>query len=298
MKIAQYEGHQGLCIGVEVDNEWLDYTKAVSIHSHVHDNFIIKPPATIMQMLAAEGMDIVKVRTVIDFVKKHKLTKTVRLPADAKMRAPIMRPGKIVALGLNYVLHAKEGSFQVPEEPILFVKVGSSVIGPDEVIRIPQKLGRMDHEIELGVVIGKMATEVKKADAYDYVAGYCVVNDVSARDLQTKDLEKRHPWFRSKSFDSFTPMGPWIVTKDEIKNPHNLKISCDVNRKTKQSSNTKNMVFDIPTQIEFITKYITLEPGDVISTGTPEGIGPIEHGDEVSCHVEKIGTLKNPVRKR
>ncbi len=298
MKIAQYEDQGGLHIGVEVDGEWLDYTKAAAVYAVVRKDHAHLPVWTIMQMLIEDGMDVQKIRVVTEFIRKHNLKKELRIGADARRLAPIMRPGKIVALGLNYVLHAKEGNFQVPEEPIIFAKVGSSVIGPDETIRLPRSLGRMDHEVELGVVIGRQATGVKKAKAYEYVAGYCVVNDVSARDVQTKDLEKRYPWFRSKSYDTFTPVGPWIVTKDEIKNPHNLKITCDVNRKPKQSSNTKRMVFDIPTQIEFISKYITLEPGDIISTGTPEGIGPIKHGDTVRCHVEKIGTLTNPVRNR
>jgi 2-keto-4-pentenoate hydratase/2-oxohepta-3-ene-1,7-dioic acid hydratase in catechol pathway len=209
-----------------------------------------------------------------------------------------MRPRKIVALGLNYVLHVKEGSFDLPKEPILFVKVGSSVVGPGEAVRIPRNLGRMDHEVELAVVIGKRATEVAKKDAYDYVAGYTIINDVSARSLQTKDLEKRHPWFRTKSFDTFTPMGPWMVTADEIRPPVRLNLECRVNGSLRQKANTRDLLFDIPSVIAFITRYITLDPGDVISTGTPAGIGPIRGGDSMTCTIQKIGKLTNPVRYR
>ncbi|MBI3110658.1 MAG: fumarylacetoacetate hydrolase family protein [Ignavibacteriales bacterium] len=209
-----------------------------------------------------------------------------------------MRPPKIVALGLNYVLHAKEGNFQVPKEPIIFSKAGSSVIGPEETILLPRGLGQIGHEVELAVVLGRRATQVRKKDAYRYVAGYTIANDVTARDQQTKDLTVRHPWFRSKSYDTFTPLGPWIVTSDEIKPPIRLNLQCRVSGKIRQNANTRDLVFDIPTIIEFVTRNMSLDPGDIISTGTPEGIGAINHGDTVSCHIEKIGELRNPVRNR
>ncbi|MBI5471370.1 MAG: fumarylacetoacetate hydrolase family protein [Ignavibacteriae bacterium] len=237
-------------------------------------------------------------KAICAHVRKNRLQRYLSLPQEAVLKAPISRPPKIVALGLNYVLHAKEGNFEVPKEPILFVKVGSSVIGPNETIRIPRGLGRMDHEAELAVVICRTATEVKKKDAYKYIAGYTICNDVSARDLQTKDILEKHPWFRSKSFDTFSPIGPWIVTPEEFRSPVHVGVECRVNGKVRQKANTRDLVFDIPTTIEFITKYITLEPGDIISTGTPEGIGPIKHRDTVVCRVDKIGELKNPVRYR
>jgi 5-oxopent-3-ene-1,2,5-tricarboxylate decarboxylase/2-hydroxyhepta-2,4-diene-1,7-dioate isomerase len=156
----------------------------------------------------------------------------------------------------------------------------------------------MDHEVELAVVIGKKAKAVKKKDAFKYVAGYTICNDVSARDLQTKDIAAKLPWFRSKSFDTFSPLGPWIVTADEFVPPIHVNVECRVNGKVRQKANTRDLVFDIPTVIEFISRYITLEPGDIISTGTPAGIGPITHGDSVACRIEKIGELQNPVRFR
>jgi len=296
MKIAQFETHDGFCIGVQHRGRWVNYTKAEAFYALNVGHAAMERLTTIGVMLETEGLDTLRIREVLRFAGS--LGRYVQLPRGAVLRAPLLRPAKIVALGLNYVLHAKEGSFDVPKEPIIFVKVGSSVIGPGETVRIPRNLGRMDHEVELAVVIGKRATGVARKNAFQYVAGYTIVNDVSARSLQTKDLEKRYPWFRSKSFDTFTPMGPWIVSADEIRPPVRLNLECRVNGRLRQKANTRDLVFDIPAVIEFITKYITLEPGDVISTGTPEGIGPITGGDTMTCTVQKIGTLTNPVRYR
>jgi 5-oxopent-3-ene-1,2,5-tricarboxylate decarboxylase/2-hydroxyhepta-2,4-diene-1,7-dioate isomerase len=298
MKLAQYETPDGFCIGIEHKGQWLNYTKAEALYSLMSNHVALERLTTLAVLLEAEGLDLKKMKEVVRFVGETGLGKHLLIPRNAVLKAPLMRPRKIVALGLNYVLHAKEGSFEVPEEPILFVKVGSSVVGPGDVVRIPRNLGRMDHEVELAVVIGKRATEVAKKDAYGYVAGYTIINDVSARSLQTKDIEKRHPWFRTKSFDTFTPMGPWMVTADEIRPPVRLDLECRVNGRLRQRANTSDLLFDIPTVIAFISKYITLDPGDVISTGTPAGIGPIRDGDTMTCTIQKIGKLTNPVRYR
>ena len=149
--------------------------------------------------------------------------------------------------------------------------------------------------MELAVVIGKTAKNVKAKSALDYVFGYTVINDVTARSIQERDFKLNQPWFRSKSLDTFCPMGPWIVTKDEVGNPHNLKLSCKVNGQVKQSGSTKDFIFRIPEVIEYITKYLTLFPGDVISTGTVDGISPVKPGDVMTCEVEKVGILVNKV---
>ena len=151
--------------------------------------------------------------------------------------------------------------------------------------------------MELAVVIGRTAKGIRPDEALSYVAGYTVLNDVTAREMQAADLAKQEPWFRSKSFDTFGPMGPWMVTADEIKDPGRLQIECRVNGKLRQRSSTKHLVFPVPRVLAYISQRITLEPGDVVSTGTPEGIGPILPGDEVVCRIEKIGELRNPVRK-
>ena len=298
MKVAQFTHPEGSCIGVELDRRWINYSKAEAAYALIHEDLLIEPMTSLSALLQTGGFSIEEMKTVLQFVKSHRLQGIMEVPRNALMKAPIGRPAKIVALGLNYALHAKEGNFQVPKEPIIFSKAGSSVIGPGEPIRIPRGMGRIDHEAELAVVIGRKASQVRRKDALKYVAGFTVLNDVSARDLQTKDLEKKHPWFRSKSFDTFTPLGPWMVTSDEFAMPMHLEVECRVNGKLRQKANTRNMVFDIPTQIEFISRLIMLEPGDIISTGTPEGIGPIKNGDTVACRVERIGELKNPVRFR
>ena len=298
MKVAQFEDTQGFCIGLFDNGRWVNYSDAEAAYTSITQKVVVEPATTILQLLEDGRFDPAEFKIVLEFLKTHKLEKQHLVSKDAVLKAPVLRPPKIVALGLNYALHAKEGNATVPKEPIVFMKAGSSVIGPGETILLPKGLGRMDHEVELAVIIGQRATAVKKKDALGYVAGYTVLNDVTARELQALDLEKKHPWFRSKSFDTFTPLGPWIVTADEVGAPIELGLECRVNGKLRQKSNTKNMVFDVPTQIEFISKFITLEPGDIISTGTPHGIGPVEHGDEVVCRIQHIGELKNPVRDR
>jgi 2-keto-4-pentenoate hydratase/2-oxohepta-3-ene-1,7-dioic acid hydratase in catechol pathway len=298
MKLAQFEDAQGYCIGIEHRGKWINYTDAEAAYTSITHKVVVEPTTTILQLLEDGRFDPAEFKAVLRFLQQHRLEKQYAIGNDAILKAPIMRPPKIIALGLNYVLHAKEGNFKVPEEPIIFAKAGSSVVGPNEAVRLPRIFGRMDHEVELAVVIGRRAGEVKKKDAYKYIAGYTIANDVSARDQQTNDLKKQHPWFRSKSYDTFTPLGPWIVTADEIKPPVHLNLECHVNGKVRQKANTREMVFDIPTIVEFVTRFMTLDPGDVISTGTPEGIGPIKHGDAMVCRIEKIGELRNEVRNR
>jgi 2-keto-4-pentenoate hydratase/2-oxohepta-3-ene-1,7-dioic acid hydratase in catechol pathway len=298
MKIAQFSVSGTSVIGVDCAGKWINYTDALVAYQWL----VTKKPAmrfcTITQLITAQRFDAKEIADVAAFVVDHTLLKHLALPPSAVLKAPIACPPKIVALGLNYRLHAKEGNFDVPTEPILFMKAGSSVVGAGEAIRLPRGKGRIDHEVELAVVIGRRASNVKKKDAYKYIAGYSIMNDVTARELQTKDLEKKHPWFRSKSFDTFTPFGPCIVTADEIAPPVHLDIECRVNGKSRQKSNTKHLVFDIPTLIEFISKDIVLEPCDVISTGTPHGIQEIKDGDVVTCRIDRIGELKNPVQAK
>jgi 2-keto-4-pentenoate hydratase/2-oxohepta-3-ene-1,7-dioic acid hydratase in catechol pathway len=296
MKIAQFETAEGLLVGLHHRGAWLNYTKAEAFFHLSQATIAFQRLTTVGLMLDSGMLEPRRIRTVLRFVDATRLMPQLAVPKDALLRAPLLRPAKIIALGLNYAQHVREGTFALPEEPVLFLKAGSSVIGPGETVRIPRGLGRIDHEVELAVVIGKKASAVRKRDAFACVAGYTIINDVTARELQAKDQEKRHPWFRSKSFDTFTPMGPWIVTADEIRPPVRLSLECRVNGRLRQRSNTRHLVFDIPTVIASITRHITLEPGDVISTGTPAGIGPVRHGDEMACTIEKIGTLRNPVR--
>lgn len=209
---------------------------------------------------------------------------------------PLLRPEKIVCLGLNYTEHAREGNVSIPEEPIYFEKAVSSVIAHLQPVIYPPDLGRVDPEVELAFIIGKQARHVREDEAKDYIAGYTILNDMTARDLQRKDIGNRHPWYRSKSIDTFCPIGPWIITGDEIDPRESLEIQLRVNGELRQSSSTRHLVYNIPTLLSRISNLITLEPGDIVSTGTPEGIAPIYPGDLMEAEIEKIGILKNPIR--
>lgn len=201
---------------------------------------------------------------------------------------PPCQPTKIIALGLNYADHAAESSLPLPDQPIIFLKPPTAAIGDMDQIVYPSMSQRVDYEAELAVVIGRRAKNVPSHEARRYVLGYTCANDVTARDLQQKDGQ----WTRSKSFDTFCPLGPWIVTD---LNPSKLAITCRVNGQVRQTGNTQDMVFTIWELISFISQVMTLEPGDVIMTGTPAGVGPLSPGDKVEVKIEGIGTLKNEV---
>ncbi len=220
---------------------------------------------------------------------------------DLKLTAPIPEPGKIICVGLNYKDHAEESGMPIPPSPILFSKFNNTVIGPGDAIKIPSITKQCDYEAELGVVIGKTASQVSQENAFDYVLGYTCVNDVSARDIQFADGQ----WVRGKTLDTFCPMGPWIVTADEIEDPQTLGIRCDVNGTRLQDSSTAQMIFAVDEIISFISQAITLQPGDLIATGTPVGVGfarkpPVflKPGDTVVVEIESIGALENPVEAR
>ena len=198
-------------------------------------------------------------------------------------------PTKIVALGLNYRDHALGFGHPIPDEPLIFLKPSTAVIGPDEGIRYPAMSRRVDYEAELAVVIGRACRHVKEQDFRDYVLGYTCINDVTARDLQQKDGQ----FTRSKSFDTFAPLGPWIETN--LPDPDNLTVEAFLNGERRQHSSTRNLVFPVAALVAFISRIMTLLPGDVIATGTPSGIGPMREGDLVEVRVEGIGSLQNRV---
>ena len=216
-------------------------------------------------------------------------------PADAPLLPPIPRPNRILAIGRNYGEHAKELGNAVPEEPIVFMKASSCVVGPDAPIVIPDGVGRVDFEAELAIIIGKGGKNILEEDALAHIAAYTIFNDVTARDRQRAAQEKKHPWFLAKSLDTFGPLGPYLVTADEIPAPHNLPITLTVNGETRQEGNTGDMIFPIPYLISYLSRWMALEPGDLIATGTPPGVGPIVPGDTVEITIPGLGILRNPV---
>ncbi len=209
-------------------------------------------------------------------------------PLEKVKLLPPCEPTKIVAVGLNYVDHAREIGMPLPEEPLIFLKPPSSVIGQGDAILLPDMSKHVEYEAELAVVIGRRASRVQAEEAYDHILGFTCVNDVTARDLQKKDIQ----FTRSKSFDTFCPLGPFIETDLD---PASLPIRSFVNGKKRQDSNTSNLIHKVPELVSFISHIMTLEPGDVISTGTPYGVGKIVSGDEVIVEIEGIGRLVNPV---
>ena len=220
----------------------------------------------------------------------HLLETQVSL-ADVRLLAPVIPRSKVVCVGKNYADHAAEMGGSVPAEPIIFIKPNTSVIGPNETIQWPRMSQSVDHEVELAIIISKICKEVPKARAHDVIFGYTIANDVTARDLQKVDGQ----WTRAKSFDTFCPLGPWIETEFT---PGKQKITASVDGAVKQSATLDQMVFDVPTIIEFVTSVMTLLPGDVILTGTPAGIGPMNPGGTVTVSIEGLGELTNRVSER
>ena len=222
-----------------------------------------------------------------------------RIPEGSRIGSPIARPSKIVCIGLNYADHAKETGATIPTEPVVFMKATTALVGPFDNIVIPRNSVKTDWEVELAVVIGKKASYVEESDAMDYVAGYCLHNDVSERAFQ---LERNGTWDKGKGCDTFAPIGPFLATKDEISDPDNLRLWLNVNGKNMQDGNTKTFIFKIPFLISYLSQFMTLLPGDVISTGTPAGVGlgfdpPVylKAGDIVELGIDGLGTSTQKV---
>lgn len=216
--------------------------------------------------------------------------------ARARLLAPLI-PGKIICLGWNYLDHIKELENKVPKEPMIFFKPPGSVVGPGEDVILPDPaLSReVNNEVELAVVVGATAKNVPAEKAFDYVGGYTIIQDITARDIQRRLRKAGMQWEIAKSFDTFAPLGPWIVPAKDIHDPHSLRISLRVNGKIRQDGNTRDMVFKVPQIIEYLSRVMTLHPGDVIATGTPAGVDLIKPGDTLSAEIEGIGVLENTV---
>ncbi|XP_026984778.1 fumarylacetoacetate hydrolase domain-containing protein 2A isoform X1 [Sagmatias obliquidens] len=220
--------------------------------------------------------------------------------SEVTFLAPVTRPDKVVCVGMNYVDHCKEQNVPVPKEPIIFSKFSSSIVGPYDEVVLPPESQEVDWEVELAVVIGKKGKHIKATDAMAHVAGFTVAHDVTARDWQMRRNGKQ--WLLGKTFDTFCPLGPALVTKDSVADPHNLKICCRVNGEVVQSSSTNQMVFKTEELIAWVSQFVTLFPGDVILTGTPPGVGVfrkppvfLKKGDEVQCEIEELGVIVNKV---
>lgn len=218
---------------------------------------------------------------------------------DVRIGPCVGNVGKFICIGLNYADHAAESGLELPEEPVVFFKATSSIIGPNDNVEIPRGSVKTDWEVELGVVIGKHTKYVTRAEALDHVAGYCVVNDLSERDFQ---LHRSGQWVKGKSADTFGPIGPWLVTRDEVPDPQNLQMYLEVNGHRYQDGSTKTMHFDVATVISHLSQFMSLHPGDVISTGTPPGVGMgqspetyLRPGDRIELGIEQLGVQHQTV---
>lgn len=231
-----------------------------------------------------------------DFVSRNTLKE---LPADTRIGSPIARPSKILCIGLNYKDHAEETGARIPEEPIIFMKSTTALVGPNDDIMIPKDSTKTDWEVEFCIVIGKKASYIQEAEAENYIAGYVLHNDVSEREFQ---LERGGTWDKGKGCDTFAPLGPVLVTKDEIEDINNVRIWLKLNGETVQDGNTRNLIFNVPFIVAYVSKFMTLLPGDVISTGTPAGVGLgmnpqvyLKPGDVIELGAEGLGVQKQNV---
>ena len=227
---------------------------------------------------------------------KEQVATLPKIAAGTRLGSPVARPSKIICIGLNYADHAKETNATPPAEPVIFMKATSAIVGPFDEVVIPKDSVKTDWEVELAVVIGRKASYVAEADAMDFVAGYCLHNDISEREFQ---LEKGGTWDKGKGCDTFAPLGPWLVTKEEVADVHQLKLWLTVNGKAMQNGTTANLIFNIPFLVAYVSRFMTLLPGDVISTGTPAGVGlgfnpPVylKAGDTMELGIDGLGSSK------
>ena len=236
---------------------------------------------------------------LISKIQKIDLSKLPELSSNERVGSCITSPGKFVAIGLNYSDHAAEVGAEIPKEPIMFMKATSSICGPNDDIELVAGSKKLDWEVELGTVIGKEAKHITVAQSQDHILGYCLVNDVSEREWQ---IEKMGQWVKGKSHDTYGPTGPYLVTKDEIKDVNNLKMILDVNNERRQTGNTKTMIFDVDYIVSYVSKFMSLQPGDIITTGTPPGVGMgmkpqlfLKAGDEIKLSIENLGEQNSKV---
>jgi 2,4-diketo-3-deoxy-L-fuconate hydrolase len=223
------------------------------------------------------------------------------VPVGSRLGPPVARPSKIICIGLNYSAHARESNMQLPSEPVVFFKSTTALTGPDDYLVLPKNSRKTDWEVELAVVIGKKTRYIDEDEAEEHIAGYCLHNDYSEREFQ---LERGGQWVKGKSCDTFAPMGPWLVSKDEIEDVHNLRMLLSVNGTVMQNGNTNDMIFKVPFLVSYVSQFMTLLPGDIISTGTPAGVGlaqkpqPVylKAGDVVELQIDGLGKSRQEVR--
>lgn len=310
MKLVSYAGESGSRAGIMVEDVALDLQKLgsffrASCGKYDSEDWARKHfPRRMEDLITSWGENRPCLEEAVSFYDEKKEEVRGRIPAAfspasrVKLLAPMMRPGKFVCLGRNYREHVSESGKALPDEPVIFGQFPSAIIGPGEPIVIPPRSTKVDYEAELAFVIGSRCRFVDEENALERVAGYLNYNDVTARDVQQKDVQ----WTRGKNCDTFSPLGPYLVTSDEVGDPQNLRIRLEVNGEVLQDSSTSRMNFTVAQIISLLSQTMTLEPGDIIGTGSPAGIGLyqdpprfLQPGDVVVQEIEKLGRLENPV---
>jgi 2,4-didehydro-3-deoxy-L-rhamnonate hydrolase len=304
MRLVQFHGGSNICPGALLDS---DHVVNLTAAAHAYPHRFPVSIDSVISLLRQGDSAIRDLRAFLDELTLEIAGHSATIPegvvlkrSGVRLAAPVLSPQKIIGVGLNYRDHCEENRLKPPEFPITFAKYPSAIIGPEEAIDShPDVTRQVDYEAEFAVVIGKQARGVSVREAMDYVVGYTIVNDVSARDLQFAEGQ----WTRAKSLDTFCPLGPALVTKDEIPDPHALEIRCILNGETVQHSNTKHLLFGVSYLVSHLSRSMSLFPGDIISTGTPGGVGYykrpqlfLKNGDQVEVEIEGIGVLRNPVR--
>lgn len=293
MKLLTFRTEGGLKLGVLTEKGVLDVSAGSEWFSP--DPSL---PQTIDQVIAGSNGSLASLTHLVNQALDSTHEELFLQEEEIEFGPCVPNPGKIICVGLNYREHAKESNMPLPEYPVLFNKYKNALAAAEQIISLPADSQQIDYEAELAIVIGKTAKHVEKAEALDYIFGYCAANDLSARDLQFRTNQ----WLLGKSCDGFSPLGPYLVTADEVENPHKLAIRSYVNGEIRQNSNTENMIFTCDQLVSYISQYMTLEPGDVILTGTPEGVilgYPkeqqvwLKHGDDVTIEIDKLGRLTN-----
>ncbi len=304
MRLVSFRDQQGgTRTGAMVDARVIDLTPviaALALPASIAERGLAAPAGGMMRLLYAGAAGLAAVRRYVDEASATGALEQHALLREVRLTAPVPRPGKIVAIGRNYAEHAKETGVQPAERPRIIAKLSSSVVGPGAVVRRPAQVSKLDLEAELAVVIGSFAAQVSRGQALQSVAGYTILNDLSAREFQF-DVSPPQTTF-AKSMDGFCPMGPWLTTTDEIADPQALEISSFLNDTRMQHGNTADMLFPVDRLIEYLSQYMTLEPGDVIATGTPAGSGAfrdppvwLKPGDRVRIEISSLGTLEHSI---
>jgi 2-keto-4-pentenoate hydratase/2-oxohepta-3-ene-1,7-dioic acid hydratase in catechol pathway len=295
VKVFSYNSDKGISqIGIEFEGGVYNFSQAWELYRDIKNKGRGPGLEFLQIMVEADFFHAETFDQVFSTLRSYRPLKDLMIDGPVNFQLPVGRPQKILGIGRNYREHAAELSNPVPSEPIFFSKSPSALLPHQHVIQLPPDVGRVDAEAELAVVIGRVCHDVSEKHAMDFVAGFSIVNDVTARDMQRKDIEAKKPWFRSKNFDTFCPFGPYLVPKEKFDS--NVNVCSRINGAERQNSPLSDMIFPVTELVAYLSKHCTLVPGDIIATGTPSGVTPLTPGDVIECEISGLGILSNSVQ--